>query len=227
MNVAAQWLVDGRDYMWNLSRALMMAKESIYIHDWWLSPELQLRRPHRDRYRLDNLLKRKASQGVKIYVILYQEVSSRTTPTDSNYAKQKLSLLHENIMIQRSPSHFQTGTFYWAHHEKLCVIDQTIAFMGGIDLCFGRWDTPQHVLVDDPELSPDKTEIWPGKDYSNPRVLDFHTLHRPEEDMYDRSKVPRMPWHDVGMQVVGPPARDLARHFVERYARGKLDRFIC
>lgn len=33
-----------------------------------------------------------------------------------------------------------------------------------------------------------------GKDYSNPRVLDFHTLHKPEEDMYDRSKVPRMPW---------------------------------
>ncbi|KAG8214440.1 phospholipase D [Butyriboletus roseoflavus] len=217
MDVAAQWLVDGRDYMWNLSRALMMAKESIYIHDWWLSPELQLRRPNKDKYRLDRILERKASEGVKIYVILYQEVSSRTTPTDSNYAKQKLSSLHENIMIQRSPSHFQTGTFYWAHHEKLCVIDQTIAFMGGIDLCFGRWDTPQHVLVDDPELSPDKTELWPGKDYSNPRVLDFHTLHKPEEDMYDRCKVPRMPWHDVGVQVVGQPARDLAWHFIERW----------
>ena len=24
--------------MWNLSRALLLAKESIYIHDWWLSP---------------------------------------------------------------------------------------------------------------------------------------------------------------------------------------------
>ena len=23
-------------------------------------------------------------------------------------------------------------------HEKMCVIDQTIAFMGGFDLCFGR-----------------------------------------------------------------------------------------
>lgn len=82
-----------------------------------------------------------------------------------------------------------------------------------------------------------------GKDYSNPRVLDFHTLHKPEEDMYDRSKIPRMPWyvifakigigeanerrHDVGMQVVGQPARDLARHFVERYARDKLAHFIC
>ncbi|KAF9242554.1 phospholipase D [Melanogaster broomeanus] len=216
-NVATQWLVDGRDYMWNLSRALTMAKESIYIHDWWISPELQLRRPNKEKYRLDRILERKAKEGVKIHIILYQEVSSRTTPIDSNYAKQRLSSLHENIMIQRSPSHFQTGTFYWAHHEKLCVIDQTIAFMGGIDLCFGRWDTPQHVLVDDAELSSEKTEIWPGKDYSNPRVTDFHTLSKPEEDMHDRTKVPRMPWHDVGMQVVGQPARDLARHFVERW----------
>lgn len=39
-NVFAQWLVDGRDYMWNVSRAISMAKDVIYIHDWWLSPEL-------------------------------------------------------------------------------------------------------------------------------------------------------------------------------------------
>jgi phospholipase D1/2 len=38
LNVAAQWLVDGRDYFWNLARAIMMARECIYIHDWWLSP---------------------------------------------------------------------------------------------------------------------------------------------------------------------------------------------
>ncbi|KAJ3856607.1 phospholipase D [Lentinula lateritia] len=215
LNVATQWLVDGRDYFWNLSRAILMAKETIYIHDWWLSPELQLRRPNKDRYRLDKLLESKAREGVKIFIILYQEVSSRTTPTDSNYSKQRLTALHPNIMVQRSPSHFQTGTFYWAHHEKLCVIDQAIAFMGGLDLCFGRWDTSQHVLIDDPDT--DQSQIWPGKDYSNPRVSDFFTLNKPEEDMYDRSRIPRMPWHDVGLQVVGQPARDLARHFVQRW----------
>ena len=69
--------------------------------------------------------------------------------------------------------------------------------MGGLDLCFGRWDTPQHVIIDDPSMDPDGSTIWPGKDYSNPRVLDFHTLNKPEEDMYDRTKIPRMPWHDV------------------------------
>jgi hypothetical protein len=32
-----------------------------------------------------------------------------------SYAKQRLTTLHPNILVQRSPSHFQTGTFYWAH----------------------------------------------------------------------------------------------------------------
>ncbi|KAF8509648.1 phospholipase D [Hysterangium stoloniferum] len=219
LNVAAQWLVDGRDYFWNLSRAILLAKDTIYIHDWWLSPELQLRRPNKPKYRLDRLLERKAKEGVKIFVIVYNEVSSRTTPTDSNYAKQRLINLHENIMVQRSPSHFQTGTYYWAHHEKMCVIDEAIAFMGGLDLCFGRWDTAQHILIDDGDVAGSEKGqyVWPGKDYSNERVVEFHTLNKPDQDMYDRTKVPRMPWHDVGLQIVGAPARDLARHFVQRW----------
>jgi phospholipase D1/2 len=35
-----------------------------------LSPELYLRRPGDERYRLDNLLKRKAEDGVKIFIII-------------------------------------------------------------------------------------------------------------------------------------------------------------
>ncbi|OCF40014.1 phospholipase D [Kwoniella heveanensis CBS 569] len=219
VNVAAQWLVDGRDYFWNLSRAINMAKDRIYIHDWWISPELYLRRPGDERYRLDNLLKRKAEDGVKVFIIIYNEVSDKTTPVDSLYTKRTLTNLHPNIMVQRSPSHFQTGTFYWSHHEKLCVIDETIAFMGGLDLCYGRWDTSQHILTDDDHISPDGPDgpVWRGKDYSNERVMEYANLDKPFEDMFDRTKVPRMPWHDVGLQIVGQPARDLCRHFVQRW----------
>ncbi|WVR06183.1 hypothetical protein IAU60_003213 [Kwoniella sp. DSM 27419] len=219
VNVAAQWLVDGRDYFWNLSRAINMAKDRIYIHDWWISPELYLRRPGDERYRLDNLLKRKAEEGVKIFIIIYNEVSDKTTPVDSLYTKRTLMGLHSNIMIQRSPSHFQTGTFYWSHHEKMCVIDETIAFMGGLDLCYGRWDTSQHVLTDDDHSAPDGPDgpVWRGKDYANERVMEYASLDKPFEDMFDRNKVPRMPWHDVGLQIVGQPARDLCRHFVQRW----------
>lgn len=35
-NAAVAWFVDGRDYFWDVSVALENAKETIYIHDWWL-----------------------------------------------------------------------------------------------------------------------------------------------------------------------------------------------
>ena len=28
---------------------------------------------------------------------------------------------------------------YWAHHEKLLVIDNRLAFMGGLDMCMLSW----------------------------------------------------------------------------------------
>lgn len=77
-----KWYVDGRDYFWAVSEALANAKESIYIEDWWLSPELYLRRPpfYNQQWRLDNLLKRKAEEGVKIYVVVYKEVRQLICP---------------------------------------------------------------------------------------------------------------------------------------------------
>jgi phospholipase D1/2 len=46
------------------------------VKDWWLTPELYLRRPpaYYPESRLDRVLKRKAQQGVKIYVVVYKEV---------------------------------------------------------------------------------------------------------------------------------------------------------
>ncbi|PGH12567.1 hypothetical protein AJ79_04188 [Helicocarpus griseus UAMH5409] len=226
-NCFAQWLVDGRDYMWVVSRAINQAKDVIYIHDWWLSPELYMRRPAAisQKWRLDRLLQRKAREGVKVFVIMYRNINS-AIPIDSEYSKFSLLDLHPNVFVQRSPNQFRQNTFFWAHHEKLCLVDHTIAFIGGIDLCFGRWDTPQHLVTDDKltgfELTDvpkdaDHCQLWPGKDYSNPRIQDFYDLDKPYEEMYDREVVPRMPWHDIAMHIVGQPARDLTRHFVQRW----------
>lgn len=225
--VYAQWLVDGRDYMWNVSRAINMAKDVIYIHDWWLSPQLYMRRPAAisQKWRLDRLLQRKAREGVKVFIIIYRNVEA-AIPIDSEFTKFSMLDLHPNIFVQRSPNQFKKNQFFFAHHEKICIVDHTVAFVGGIDLCFGRWDTPQHSVVDDKPTGfeqsdlpkdADHCQLWPGKDYSNPRVQDFYQLNEPYAEMYDRSKVPRMPWHDISMQVVGQPARDLTRHFVQRW----------
>lgn len=72
-----KWYVDGRDYFWAVAEALEKAQETIYIADWWLSPELFLKRPpfYNQEYRLDQVLKRRAQAGVKIYISVYKEVS--------------------------------------------------------------------------------------------------------------------------------------------------------
>lgn len=48
----------------------------------------------------------------------------------------------------RHPDHVSSVVFLWAHHEKMVAIDQTVAFVGGIDLAFGRWDDSQYRLTD-------------------------------------------------------------------------------
>ena len=49
--------INGKSYMESVAKALLTAKEEIFITDWWLSPEIMMIRPCDDEnYRLDNLL---------------------------------------------------------------------------------------------------------------------------------------------------------------------------
>ncbi|CDW58921.1 phospholipase D1, partial [Trichuris trichiura] len=150
MNSYGMWFVDGKDFMENLANMIELAEEEIFITDWWLSPEIYLKRPAIEgrRWRLDELLKRKAEQGVHVYVLLYKEVQI-ALGIKSLYSKRRLRELHPNIHVLRHPDHLPgSGVFLWAHHEKIVVIDQNIAFVGGIDLCYGRWDDSEHRLTD-------------------------------------------------------------------------------
>ncbi len=44
---------------------------------------------------------------------------------------------------------FGETVLYWAHHEKLCVVDRHTVFMGGLDMCTRSNSFPfPEVLVD-------------------------------------------------------------------------------
>jgi len=85
--------------------------------------------------------------------------------------------------------------------------------VGGLDLCWGRYDNSSHELI---EL-PNERQVykWPGIDYSNVRIKDFENVYNPEVELIDRNLHPRMPWHDVQVLLEGPVVYDLCRHFVE------------
>lgn len=105
---------------------------------------------------------------------------------------------------------------YWAHHEKLCLIDGQTAFMGGLDMCFGRWDTHQHAISDVHPSDLNET-VFPGQDYNNSRVLDFEDVVHWEKNQLDRQTMSRMGWSDISMSLHGGVVEDLRRHFVDRW----------
>ncbi|RLO05278.1 hypothetical protein DYB28_001408, partial [Aphanomyces astaci] len=178
----AQWYVDGEDTYAAMFAAINAAKTEIFIAGWWICPTTSLLRPATDASRLDLVLQRRAQAGVK-------EISMALT-LDSQYAKKTLRKLHHNIHVLRDPDFIMKQLGLWSHHEKIVCIDQRMAFVGGLDLCFGRWDNARHDLFEP------KARTFPGKDYSNPRIKDFVDVHRPDIDLMDRNLNPRMPWHD-------------------------------
>ena len=44
-------------------------------------------------------------------------------------------------------------------------------------------------------------------------------------DAVDRTSTPRMPWHDIALSVTGSAARDVARHFIQRWNAVKVWRW--
>ncbi|CAF1294151.1 unnamed protein product [Rotaria sordida] len=151
----AQWFVNGQPYMEALAKAILAAREEIFISAWWLSPEIMLIRPSQDdSMRLDNLLGKRAEEGIRIYILVFKDILP-VVGLNSYHTKKKLvgkSPNKKNIKIIRHPDHrILPGTessFLYSHHEKTVVIDQRLAFIGGLDLCWGRWDNDDHRLVD-------------------------------------------------------------------------------
>ncbi|XP_077925368.1 phospholipase D1 isoform X2 [Halichoerus grypus] len=320
-NTLAKWYVNAKGYFEDVANAMEEAEEEIFITDWWLSPEIFLKRPvvEGNRWRLDCILKRKAQQGVRVFVMLYKEVEL-ALGINSEYSKRTLMRLHPNIKVMRHPDHVSSSVYLWAHHEKLVVIDQSVAFVGGIDLAYGRWDDNEHRLTDvgsvkrvtvgsslgsftaetiesmeslslkgknessknpptlkgaddmdsklkgmgksrkfskfslyrqlhrqhlhnaDSISSIDsasntssirslqtgmgelhgETRFWHGKDYCNFVFKDWVQLDKPFADFIDRHSTPRMPWHDIASAVHGKAARDVARHFIQRWNFTKI-----
>ncbi|TRY82551.1 hypothetical protein DNTS_005859 [Danionella cerebrum] len=232
--------------------------------------------------------------------MLYKEVEL-ALGINSEYSKRTLMHLHPNIKVMRHPDHVSSSVYLWAHHEKIVVVDQSVAFVGGIDLAYGRWDDCEHRLtdvgsvtrsvaqameqvldsstpkkkvsasgsssrtmvgdsVDLPKLKGigrtrktrfslyhhlqrglhhadsissidstnsvgelmGNTRFWHGKDYCNFVYKDWVQLDKPFDDFIDRYTTPRMPWHDISSVVHGKAARDVARHFIQRWNFTKI-----
>lgn len=129
-----------------------------------------------------------------MFVLLYKEVEM-ALGINSYYSKQRLVEAHENIKVFRHPDHARVGVFFWAHHEKIVAIDQTYAFIGGFDLCYGRWDDYRHRLTDLGSITTGslvKEKLWPLPDVTSPSGQQQPMSKQVSIDVPDTKRIPHL-----------------------------------
>jgi len=211
----ARFLIGGKATFKMIAESIQLAKHEIFILGFWVTPHLPLVRegnvlPDNSDPRLSALLRVAADRGVRVFVLVFHEIPM-FLPHDSEYLEAELQ--HPNIFLVRHRSRFDSNRL-WTHHEKVVVVDQQLAFLGGIDIALGRYDDARHRLGDVP------AHVWEDQDYSNPRIKDFSDV-RKKGDTLDRREQHRMPWQDVQCMLLGRPAQDVVRHCIERWNHAK------
>ncbi|XP_073133070.1 phospholipase D beta 1-like [Henckelia pumila] len=222
------WLANGRLYQhghcWHdIYDAIRQARRLVYITGWSVYHLVELVRddPNLKNSTLGQLLKDKSQEGVRVLLLVWDDPTSTSIlgyKTDGvmNTSDEETRRYFKNSSVQvllcpRSAGKGswakkqETGTIY-THHQKSVIVDadagnyrrKIMAFVGGLDLCKGRYDTQQHPI--------------------------FSTLQTVHKDDYHNPNFggpavgcPREPWHDLHCRIDGPAAYDVLQNFKERW----------
>lgn len=158
------FLVDGEAYFAAFAHAALRAERSILIVGWDFNSRTLLGYGKEPRSApavlgdfLDTLVKRRHTLQVHIldwdFPMIYA-MDRETAPIFGLGWKPRHRI---HLQFDRN---FPTGA---SHHQKIVVIDDAIAFAGGMDLAADRWDTPAH-KVDDPRRKMNGTAYPPVHD---------------------------------------------------------------
>ncbi|MDP9880001.1 phospholipase D1/2 [Variovorax boronicumulans] len=248
--------INGKSYMKAVADAIRGAKSFIMITGWQLDYDVELdnRGDPKHPGRLSELLADALQRGVHVRVILYDSVVY-ALDTHDDTSQPKLNGLPPGkgsiqVMLQnpntgrnsvtweystkRSVGKAADANIFFSHHQKSVIVDGQIAFVGGIDLAYGRWDTDAcdvvmnrslHVINDgyngqlDPYRAPTSAELGLTKE-SNGRpgfAPPYSSNSNSKERMFNEATQPRQPWQDIAMRIEGPAAFDVFVNFVLRW----------
>ncbi|XP_077220239.1 phospholipase D alpha 1 [Tasmannia lanceolata] len=212
--------------------AITNAKHLIYITGWSVYTEITLirdskrQKPGGDE-TLGELLKRKASEGVRVLMLVWDDRTSVGL-----LKKDGLMATHDEetgnyfrgtdvncVLCPRNPDDggsivqdLEISTMF-THHQKIVVVDsdlpsqgsqqrRIVSFVGGIDLCDGRYDTQFHSLF---------------RTLDTAHHADFHQPNFTGASI--KKGGPREPWHDIHCRLEGPIAWDVLFNFEQRWRK--------
>ncbi|MGU7812073.1 VTT domain-containing protein [Burkholderia sp. AW49-1] len=143
-------LVDGDAYFATLRAALRRARHTVFIVGWDVDSQMQLSPADASDGLPDTLAAflhalAAARHNLRIYVLAWDFAMIYALERDWPPVYRAAWRAHRGIRFRLDDTHPRGAS----HHQKLVVIDDRLAFVGGLDLTRERWDTPAHA-ADDP-----------------------------------------------------------------------------
>ena len=137
-------LIDGAELLPTIAEAIRGARRSVRIAGWHSAPHFALERGQPPTL-LRELLADAVARGVSVRVLLWAGAPIRIfTPARSDVRNDCRELARHTGVRVAIDDHER---LLHCHHEKVVVVDEEIAFVGGVDLTNlggDRWDTPLH-----------------------------------------------------------------------------------
>ncbi|XP_020238588.1 phospholipase D alpha 1 [Cajanus cajan] len=215
----------------DIYNTIMDARYFICITGWSVYTEITLiRDPRKSRITLGELLKMKAEEGVMVLMLVWDDrtsvpdfkkdglMATHDQETADYFRNTKVNC----VLCPRNPDDgrsivqgFEISTMF-THHQKTIVVDSkvvgaamgqlqkrtVVSFIGGIDLCDGRYDTQEHPL------------------FSTLNTIHHDDFHQPNFPSASIKKGgPREPWHDIHCKLEGPVAWDVLFNFQQRWEK--------
>lgn len=161
----AAFIIDAEDYFRAFRESVSLARHSIFVLGWDIHSALRLVRDGSDdglpetlSALLDALAKK--NPNLQIYILSWDFAMIYAMEREffPHYRLQWKS--HDRVRFSLDGEH-PVGA---SQHQKLVVIDDRIAFAGGMDLSKWRWDTSAHLADDERRIDPEGKPYPPFHD---------------------------------------------------------------
>ncbi len=178
-------LIDGRDYYRAFYREACRAESYICISGWQFDSEVTLLRGPDEKdacgdLKFLNFLNQlcEGNKGLKIYMLAWD--FSIIFMLEREWVQEWIFNWSTNgRLFFRFDDRHPVGA---SQHQKFAVIDGHAAFLGGMDICAGRWDDRRHLAKNPGRINPDGSGYEPYHDiqayYTGPIAIKLSEIFK-------------------------------------------------
>lgn len=139
--------LSGKEYFDDLIAEFEKAEKEICMVGWQVSWDALLA----PGVRLYDVTLKAAQKGVHVYVMPWNDTNPIQTYDDQTKTvlesiNKRPEVNAKRVHVRLAKSLASVNNAYFSHHQKQVVVDRKVAYLGGMDICYGRFDDATYDL---------------------------------------------------------------------------------